>query len=30
MTREEQIASEAKKYYPNDINCYDAFLHGVK
>ena len=29
MTREEQKASDAKKYYPNDINCYDAFLHGV-
>lgn len=30
MTREEQIASEAKKYYPDDINCYYAFLHGVE
>lgn len=30
MTREEQIASEAKKYYSDDINCYDAFFHGVK
>lgn len=30
MTREEQKASEAKKYYPDDINCYYAFLHGVE
>lgn len=30
MTREEQLAIEAKRYYPDDINCYDAFLHGVK
>ncbi len=29
MTREEQKASDAKKYYPNDINCYYAFLDGV-
>ena len=30
MTREEQIISEAKKYYSGDIKCYDAFLHGVE
>lgn len=29
MTREEQIISEAKKYYSGDIKCYDAFLHGT-
>ena len=28
MNREEQIISEAKKYY-NDINCFNAFVHGV-
>ena len=30
MTREEQKARDAKKYYPNDINCYYAFLHGAE
>ena len=30
MTREEQIISEAKKYYSDSINCYNAFLHGVE
>ncbi len=30
MTREEQKASEAKRYYPDDINCYYAFLHGIE
>ena len=30
MTREEQILSEAKKYYSDSINCYNAFLHGVE
>lgn len=30
MKREEQKASKAKKYYPEDINCYYAFLHGVE
>ena len=30
MTREEQIISEAKKYYYDDINCHNAFLHGVE
>lgn len=30
MTREEQIISEAKKYYSGNIECYDAFLHGVQ
>lgn len=30
MTREEQIKAEAKKYYSEDIKCYDAFLHGVE
>ena len=30
MNREEQITSEAKKHYYDDINCYNAFLHGVE
>ena len=30
MKREEQIISEAKKYYYDDINCHNAFLHGVE
>lgn len=30
MTREEQIIAEAKKYYAGNIQCYDAFLHGVQ
>ena len=30
MTREEKIKAEAKKYYKEDIKCYDAFLHGVE
>ena len=30
MNREEQKASDAKKYYPEDINCYYAFLHGAE
>lgn len=30
MTREEQILSEAKKHYYDDINCHNAFLHGVE
>ena len=30
MTREDKIISEAKKYYKDDINCYDAFLYGVE
>ena len=30
MTREEQIISEAKRHYFDDINCYNAFLHGVE
>ena len=30
MTRDEQIISEAKKHYYNDINCHNAFLHGVE
>lgn len=30
MKREEQITSEAKKHYYDDINCYNAFLHGVE
>ena len=28
MTRDEQIITEAKKHY-NDINCFNAFVHGV-
>lgn len=30
MTREEQIIAEAKKRYYYDINCHNAFLHGVE
>ena len=30
MEREEQIISEAKKHYSDDINCHNAFLHGVE
>ena len=30
MTREEQKASKAKEYYPDDFNCYYAFLDGAK
>ena len=30
MKRDEQIISEAKKYYCDDINCHNAFLHGVE
>ena len=30
MTRDEDAIIEAKKYYRNDINCYNAFLHGVE
>lgn len=30
MTREEQIIAEAKKHYYDDINCHNAFLHGVE
>lgn len=30
MTREEQIIAEAKKYYSENIQCYDAFLHGTE
>ena len=30
MTREEQKAKEAKKYYPDDINCCYAFLDGAQ
>lgn len=30
MEREEQIISEAKKYYSDSINCHNAFLHGVE
>ena len=30
MTRDEQIIAEAKKYYYDDINCFNAFLHGVE
>ena len=30
MKREEQITREAKKHYYDDINCYNAFLHGVE
>ena len=29
MTREEQIITEAKKHYYDDINCFNAFIHGV-
>lgn len=30
MARDEDAIIEAKKYYRNDIKCYDAFLHGVE
>ena len=30
MNRDEQIISEAKKHYCDDINCHNAFLHGVE
>ena len=30
MTREEQIIAEAKKHYYDDINCHNAFMHGVE
>lgn len=26
----DKVIEEAKKYYKNDINCYNAFLHGVE
>ena len=29
MTREEQIITTAKKHYYDDINCFNAFVHGV-
>ena len=29
MTREEQKASYAKKYYPDDFNCYYALMEGT-
>ena len=29
MTREEQKASYAKKYYPDDFNCYYTFMEGA-
>ena len=29
MIREEQIIAAAKKHY-NDINCFNAFVHGVE
>ena len=30
MNRDEQIINEAKKHYYDDINCHNAFLHGVE
>lgn len=30
MTRDEQIITIAKKHYYDDINCHNAFLHGVE
>ena len=30
MKREEQIIAEAKKHYYDNINCHNAFLHGVE
>ena len=30
MNRDKQIISEAKKHYYNDINCFNAFVHGVE
>ena len=29
MSRDEQIIAEAKKHY-GDINCFNAFVHGVE
>ena len=29
MTREEEIITTAKKHYYDDINCFNAFVHGV-
>lgn len=29
MNREEQIITYAKKHYYDDINCFNAFVHGV-
>ena len=29
MVLKEQIISEAKKHYYDDINCFNAFVHGV-
>lgn len=29
MNREEQIITYAKKHYYDDINCFNAFIHGV-
>ena len=29
MTREEEKAIYAKKYYPDDFNCYYAFMDGA-
>lgn len=30
MKREEELINEAKKYYSDNIQCYEAFLHGTK
>ena len=29
MSRDEQIIAEAKKHYYDDINCFNAFVHGA-
>ena len=30
MERDEQIITIAKKHYYDDINCFNAFVHGVE
>lgn len=30
MKRDEEILREAKRHYYDDINCHNAFLHGVE
>lgn len=30
INKDKLILDTAKKYYSEDIKCYDAFLHGVE
>lgn len=30
LSKDKLILDTAKKYYSEDINCYDAFLHGIE